>query len=65
MVTELKKVITKVEKLSSEEQKQIAKLLDDEINWEVCFENNKEQLKILAQEGIEEHKRGKTQKKDW
>ncbi len=65
MITELKKVINRVEKLNNEEQKQIAKMLEEEINWDATLEKSKEQLITLAQEGIEEYKRGKTQKKDW
>ena len=65
MITELKKVITKVEKLNNEDEKQIAKMLEEEINWDATVEKTKEQLKTLAEEAIEEYKRGKTQTKDW
>jgi K+/H+ antiporter YhaU regulatory subunit KhtT len=65
MITELKEVITKVEKLNNEEQKQIAKMLEEEINWDSTLEKNKEQLRNLAEEAIQEYKTGKTQKKDW
>ncbi|MGN6603811.1 MAG: hypothetical protein ACTHK8_15255 [Ginsengibacter sp.] len=60
MVTELKKVITKVEKLNNEEQKQIARMIEEEISWNATLANNKDQLKKLAQEGIEEYRSGKT-----
>ena len=56
MITELKKVITKVEKHNNEEQKQIAKMLEDEINWDATLEKSKEQLRPFAQEAIEEYK---------
>ncbi len=34
MIAELKEVILKVEQLQDEEQKQIARLLEDEIQWD-------------------------------
>jgi hypothetical protein len=33
MIAESKEVITKVEKLNSEKQKQIARMLNEEIKW--------------------------------
>lgn len=65
MIAELKEVITKVEKLNNEEQKQIAKMLNEEIIWDATLKNSKEQLRRLAQEALAEHGSGKTQKKDW
>ena len=64
MVAELKKVISKVEKLDEEEQKRIAKLLEDEINWDMTLKNSEEQLSKLAQEGLNEHKMNKGEKYD-
>lgn len=60
MITELKEVISKVEKLDNEEQKQIAKLLADEIKWESSLQNTPIQLNNLANEAIAEYKAGKT-----
>ena len=65
MVTELKEVIAKVGKLNNNEQKQIAKMLEGEINWDATLQNSKEQLTRLAKEALNEHKNGLTQKKDW
>jgi signal transduction histidine kinase len=56
MVAELKEVISKVEKLDEEEQKRIAKLLEDEINWDMTLQNSQEQLSKLGQEELNEHK---------
>jgi hypothetical protein len=56
MVAELKQVISKVEKLDEEEQKRIAKLLEDEINWEPILQNSHEQLSKLTQEALNEQK---------
>lgn len=65
MIEELKEVITKLEQLKAEEQRQIAKMLTDEIRWETTLENSQEKLHLLAQEALTEYKRGKTKKTDW
>jgi K+/H+ antiporter YhaU regulatory subunit KhtT len=65
MVTELKDVISRVEQLDNEEQKQIAKLLEDEIKWESTLQTSQSQLSNLANEAIAEYKAGKTKQGDW
>jgi K+/H+ antiporter YhaU regulatory subunit KhtT len=65
MVAELKEVISKVEQLQDEEQKQIAKLLGEELQWETTFQNTQDQLSNLAQEALAEYKAGKTNNEDW
>ena len=65
MVAELKEVLSKVEKLQDEEQKQIAKLLGEELQWETTFQNTQDQLSNLAQEALAEYKAGKTTNEDW
>ncbi len=65
MINELKKVISKVEKLKDEEQRQIAKMLEDEINWDFTLQNSQEKLNILAKEAIHEYKNRKTEQTDW
>lgn len=65
MIAELKEVILKVEKLDSEEQKQIAKLIEDEIKWESSTQNSQNQLSNLAQEALHEYEAGKTKQADW
>ena len=56
MVAELKEVISKVEQLDDEEQKRIAKLLEEEINWDNSLQNGQEQLSKLPQEAFNEQK---------
>ncbi len=56
MVAELKEVISKVEKLDDEEQKRIAKLLEEEINWDNSLQYNQDELGKLSQEALNEHK---------
>ena len=65
MVTELKEVISAIEKLKDEEQRQIAKMLTDEISWDAAFQNTQDKLSNLAQEAIDEYKAGKTMQTDW
>jgi K+/H+ antiporter YhaU regulatory subunit KhtT len=65
MIEELKEVISKVEQLHDDEQKQIAKLLDEELQWETTFQNTQDQLSNFAQEALAEYKAGKTKNEDW
>ena len=65
MVTELKEVISTIEKLKDDEQREIAKMLSDEINWDTTLQNSQEKLNNLAQEALNEYMSGKTQQTDW
>ncbi len=65
MVSELKDIITKVEQLKDDEQRAIAKLLEEEIQWDKTLQSSQQQLSTLANEAIEEYRKGKTQRKDW
>ena len=65
MVAELKEVISKVEQLDDEEQKQLAKLLEDEIKWDTTSQKTQAQLSNLAQEAFAEYKAGETKKEEW
>ena len=65
MVAELKKVISTIERLEDDEQRQIAKMLSDEISWDVTLQNSQEKLSNLAEEALNEYKTGKTQQTDW
>ncbi|MEJ7684030.1 MAG: hypothetical protein WKG06_40485 [Segetibacter sp.] len=40
MIAELKEVISKVEQMKDDEQKQIAKMIDEEINWDTTLLNS-------------------------
>jgi hypothetical protein len=64
MVSELKEVISKVEKLDEEEQKRIAKMLEEEINWDTTLQNSQEQSNKLAQQGLNENKINNGEKYD-
>ncbi|HXL58920.1 MAG TPA: hypothetical protein VN958_21805 [Chitinophagaceae bacterium] len=65
MITELKEVIQKVEQLNDEEQRMIAKMLDDELQWDNTLQSTQGKLTKLANEAIKEHQSGKTKLEDW
>jgi len=65
MVAELKEVIQKVEQLNSEEQKSIAKMINDELEWENTLNDTQDKLVSLAEEAIKEYQSEKTKKEDW
>ena len=64
MVVELKEVISKVELLGDEEQKQIAKLLEDEMQWDITLQKMQNQLSNLANEALHEYNAGNTKQED-
>jgi hypothetical protein len=64
MVAELKEVISKVEQLDDEEQKRIAKLLEEELKWDNNLQNTHDGLVDLAQEALAEYKMSDTGKYD-
>ena len=64
MVKELKELISTLEQLKDEEQRQIAKMLRDELSWDITLQNSQEKLSKLAQGAINEFKAGKTQQTD-
>ena len=65
MIAELKEVLSTIEQLKDEEQRQIAKMLSDEISWDNTLQNSQEKLGNLAEEALNEYKTGKTQQTDW
>jgi aspartate/glutamate racemase len=64
MIAELKEVISKVEQLDNEGQRQISKLIDDELKWDSTLQNSESQLIKLAEEALNEHNAGKTKQAD-
>jgi hypothetical protein len=65
MVQELKEVLSKVEQLKDDEQREIAKLLQQEVSWDDSLNESQDLLSQLADEAIQEHKAGKTTQTDW
>ncbi len=62
MIAELKEVLSSIEQLKDEDQKQIAKLLQDELSWNTTLQNSQEKLGDLAKEAVHEYKKGNTLK---
>ncbi len=64
----LEKALQRIEALSSEDQdalaSQILETLDDEEAWTRQFREKPEVLRSLAQEAIDEHRRGETRPLD-
>ena len=65
MIAELKDVISKVEQLKDEDQRHIAKMLEDEIKWDSTLQNSQKELSNLAQEAFAEYQSGKTKQAGW
>lgn len=65
MVEELKNIMNKAEKLPEDQQKALAKLIEEELQWENTLTNSQDSLFKLAEEALREHKRGKTSTEDW
>jgi hypothetical protein len=61
MIKELEQVFDKVKKLSEVDQKRIADLISDEMNWEISFAKSQEQLSSLANEALEEYRKNETE----
>ncbi len=65
MIEELKQVIAKVEHLDAKKQMHIAKIINEELNWEESFSTSDDKLESLAMEALKEYESGKTDQKDW
>ena len=65
MVSELKDVMSTLEQLNDDEQREIAKMLSDGMKWDSTLQSSQEKLSNLAQEALQEYKAGKTQQTDW
>lgn len=65
MVQELKALISTIEKLKDEEQRQIAKMISDALNWDATLQNSQEKLGKLSKEVLNEYKTGKARQTDW
>jgi hypothetical protein len=64
----LESALRRVESLSCEEQdviaSQIIKTLEDDALWERSFREKPDVLRLLAQEALDEHRRGETRALD-
>ncbi|MBY0435212.1 MAG: hypothetical protein K2U26_13975 [Cyclobacteriaceae bacterium] len=62
MVSELKNAVHKIEKLPTKQQREIAKVILDEVAWENSLIKTQHELSVLAEEAILEYKKGKTKR---
>lgn len=64
----LEKAIKRVESLTAQEQDEIAAhilaTIEDEQTWEDFYQHNAEHFRALAEEAINEHRRGETRPLD-
>ncbi len=65
MVKELQDAVNKAERLSDEQQKILAKLILNEIEWDRSFQSSSEKLSTLANEALADYKSGKTRPLDF
>ncbi len=65
MNKQVKKLVEKLERLSSEKQEEMVNLVLDELNWDITFEQTQEQLALLAREAKQDYDAGNTSDKDW
>jgi hypothetical protein len=65
LTKELREVMEKIEQLKDDDQKAIAKLLEEELQWNKTFQSSQSQLSNLANEALKEYRHGKTSEKDW
>jgi hypothetical protein len=60
MTSSLKSVIEKIKRLPLSEQNALAKMLAEELQWQKSFSKSSKQLSSLAEEALDEYKKGKT-----
>ncbi|WPP48589.1 hypothetical protein [Catalinimonas niigatensis] len=65
MVEELKNIMNRAEKLPNDQQKALAKLIEEELQWENTLASSQDSLSKLAKEALEDYKMGKTSSEDW
>lgn len=64
MVEELKNAMDRAGKLSKKQQKSIAELILNEIEWDRAFQSSTEKLSMLAKEALTDYKSKKTKPMD-
>jgi hypothetical protein len=60
MTIALKKILSKIDHLSEEEQNVIAGLLKEELEWQKSYSKSQKTLSSLASEALSEYHKGKT-----
>jgi hypothetical protein len=65
MVVELKQAIEQIEKLPIGEQRRLALMLLQEIQWDSSFNKTQDELSSLAEDALSEYHKGKTRGLDF
>lgn len=65
MVDELKRALDKAKQLPESQQRALAELILDEIEWDRSFQSSTGKLSALANEALSEYKNGKTKPLDF
>lgn len=60
MIDELKRALDKAEQLPESQQRALAELILNEIEWDSSFLSSSQKLSLLAQEALTEYKDNKT-----
>jgi hypothetical protein len=60
MITELKKAFERAESLTEAEQKSIAELILDEVNWSDMLKKSEDKISKLAEDAVQDYKSGNT-----
>jgi hypothetical protein len=60
MTALLKSVLEKIKRLPLSEQNALAKMLSEELEWQKSFTKSAKQLSSLAEEALDEYRKGKT-----
>lgn len=56
----LLKAVKKIKTLSDKEQENIAELLLEEFGWDFSYKDSQKELTVLANEALDEYRKGKT-----
>ncbi|PSR05096.1 MAG: hypothetical protein BRD50_01850 [Bacteroidetes bacterium SW_11_45_7] len=65
MIDQVEKAIQQIRSLPPEQQREIAELIQAEIQWESTLSHSQDELAKLAKEAKDEHEQGKTSDKPW
>lgn len=65
MIDQVEQAMKQIQDLPAQQQREIAKLIQEEIQWESTLANTQDELSKLSGEAIQEYKHGKTSGKEW
>ncbi|MEX0968055.1 MAG: hypothetical protein WD077_12505 [Bacteroidia bacterium] len=66
MITkEFEQIIKKVGLLPEDQQKALARMIEEELRWDETIKNTQSELAELAEDALAEYRSGRTKKGDW